>query len=196
MGRDKLTLPVGGVPLLALVLKAVGEAGCDPILLITPWDYAHLGPAVEASGTRPKIVPNPNAERGRATSVRVGLGALDPAAGEVMITPADLPFLDPKTIRRLIEHYWRDPAIVYPRVEGRKGHPVIIPRNHFPLLAALRGDGTLAPYMKANPEMCRPMECADRGCLIDIDTPDEARRHGIDPRPPVPADPGGANERR
>ena len=70
-----------------------------------------------------------------ATSVQIGLEALgaDPAA--VLICLADHPLVRPETIRALAsEHAARPAAILAPAWRGRRGHPVLFPRE------ALDGD--------------------------------------------------------
>ena len=74
-------------------------------------------------------------------------------------------------------------AIVFPLgANGRRGHPVIWPRDLIPALAAVTGDEGGKSVIAQYPERCRPVPSEDVGAFTDIDTRSDLDAFGrIDP---------------
>jgi CTP:molybdopterin cytidylyltransferase MocA len=170
-GGDKLAVLWQGEPLLAHVLHAVpGHSG---VVVHRPGDGFALRMAIE-SGMTPRANPRP--ELGLSESLRVGLGALDPAATEwALIVLGDQPLLRPDVITALIAA--TDPTEdlirpVYADAPEAPGHPVLVHRRLWPLAESLRGDHGLGAVVA--PERIRLVPVP--GSNPDVDTPADLLR--------------------
>lgn len=143
----KLDAPVNGKPVLEHVLDAVHASGLD-------W---HL--VQPAGGTD-----------GMGDSIAMGVRATPDAAGW-LILPADLPLIQPASLRCVADAL-RDPAVVVPHYQHRPGHPVGFGRIWYAALASLTGSpGAKAVVRAARAQgavMALPIE--DRGVVQDVDT--------------------------
>ncbi|WP_026853655.1 nucleotidyltransferase family protein [Geothrix fermentans] len=166
MGGPKALLTIAGETLLHRAARAALGAGCRPVLAVTgAWDPGLEGLAV---GT----VPNPGAEEGMASSIRVGIAAL-PAAQSVLLLTVDQLAVDEVLLRRLLALAATDPsrpaACAY---AGTVGIPAVLPRRLFPELLALRGDrGAKALLLRESAATLPFPEGA-----ADLDTPEDLRR--------------------
>lgn len=113
-----------------------------------------------------------------------------PDANGWLILPADLPLVDPASLRAVAEAL-QHASVVLPVHQGTRGHPVGFAREHGPALQALTGaEGAAAIVRAAQPVK---LELPDPGIVTDIDTvADLARAEGLlreRPHPdPLPGD--------
>ena len=88
-----------------------------------------------------------------------------------LVALADMPFIQPATIRAIAERLAAGATIVAPSYHGRRGHPVgFAPRFRDDLLA-LRGDAGARSILQAHAQEITLLPCEDAGILRDIDTP-------------------------
>jgi len=181
MGRDKLSMDVGGVPLLERVRIAL-SATCDEVLIVG-------SPAQAPPGVRPVEDLRPGREGPLA-----GIEAALTAAGHrrVFVAAGDMPFVSERLVAHalglLLDGSY--PAVV-PRHEGRE-HPLCAAydaRLALPLLRrALEGGERAARAFLAGLEGVRYVEEDElRGLgdptilLMNVNTPEDlarARAHG------------------
>ncbi|MCQ9422407.1 nucleotidyltransferase family protein [Pseudomonas sp. LJDD11] len=118
-----------------------------------------------------RVVRSPQADLGMGHSLASGVSALTDAPAEaVAILLADMPWLNPATLVALAALAGPQ-RIIVPMHEGQQGHPVIIGRHFWPQLQQLRGDRGAKALLAAHSEYCVRVETADRGILLDADTP-------------------------
>ena len=91
----------------------------------------------------------------------------NPDASAWLILPADLPLLQPETIRRVAAAPAQQ-AVVRPVCQGRHGHPVRFTRVCGPQLMGLEGNQGAALVVKAHG--ATELIVDDVGCVTDIDT--------------------------
>jgi molybdenum cofactor cytidylyltransferase len=89
-----------------------------------------------------------------------------PDASAWLILPADLPLIQPETLRRIAQA----PAasVVVPTYQGRRGHPVRFDAACGPRLMALQGPQGAASIVQAMASTLLPVD--DEGCVTDVDT--------------------------
>ena len=118
-----------------------------------------------------------------SASLRCGLEGLD--AGEdaekvrgVMFLLADQPLVTTRTLDTLLQAHtdaWEEnpehPATA-PVYQGRRGNPVIISRNLFPAVMALRGDIGARHILESLGHGLLRVPVDDPGILHDVDTPE------------------------
>jgi CTP:molybdopterin cytidylyltransferase MocA len=175
----KLALPFKGEPLIAHALRALDRPGVSERVVVLGHHRDVLEPFVlEAGGGRRspvRIALNPDPEGDMASSIRVGIGAASAGSDWFAILPADLPFLRPETVDRLLAEAARcrslkRPPLLVPVRDGRGGHPVLVPET---LRADLLGSSpgwTLRDWVHGVTYPVREVEVEDEGIHRDVDT--------------------------
>jgi len=179
-GRNKLLEVVDGTPMIGTVVDQLLRTPLEWVVVVT----GHESAAVEAAVPPPAItVHNPSHEEGIGSSVRTGVAALDPSVEGVLICLGDMPSVDPRTVRSLVEAFRRAPdrGAFVPVHDGKRGNPVLWAAAHFPELLELRGDVGARRLLVARPDVAWEVEVDDPGVLLDVDTPamlDQIRANG------------------
>jgi molybdenum cofactor cytidylyltransferase len=90
----------------------------------------------------------------------------------------DHPFLNPELVNRMIDRFYESKKlIVVPTYKGRRGHPVIFSRRLFGELLAAPLDRGAKSVVRAHAAEALEIETDDEGITLDIDTPEDYRRH-------------------
>ena len=96
----KVLHPVGGLPMLAHVLRAVAEAGSDRVAVVIGPDHAAVAAAVRTYA--PAASTHIQAERlGTAHAVLAARAAIESGADDVLVVYGDTPSVSAETISRL-----------------------------------------------------------------------------------------------
>jgi len=117
----------------------------------------------------------PDAHLGMGHSLACAVGATREARGWV-IALADMPCVDPATIRRLASQLAAGAEIVVPFHQGQRGHPVGFAARFGEDLMRLSGDAGARALLRDNASSIVRIEVGDAGVLQDVDTPEDARR--------------------
>ena len=105
----KVLHPLAGRAIVDHVLDALAEAGVGRPVVVT----GHGADAVEAAVTARAATARQVPQRGTADAARIGLGAVPPDAGTVLVTMGDAPLQPASLFRALLnEREMGDPAIV------------------------------------------------------------------------------------
>jgi CTP:molybdopterin cytidylyltransferase MocA/xanthine/CO dehydrogenase XdhC/CoxF family maturation factor len=170
MGRNKLTVPVAGKPMLRHVVEAALASRLESVTVVTGHDAAAVEVALE--GLPVRLLHNPDYAAGLSTSLRVGIAACD--SDGVMVLLGDMPGITDSLMDRAIAAF--DPAagraICIATVRGEHGHPVLFGRQFFGELGKLTGDKGARALIDANAALLCEIEASDTGPLTDIDTPE------------------------
>jgi molybdenum cofactor cytidylyltransferase len=173
MHQPKPLLLWRGEPFIRHVARTALGAGLSPVVIVSG---AHT-PEVRAAVTDLPVtlIHNPDWEAGQSTSVRCGLQALPDTIGSAIFLLADQPQIPIELVKALIEQHAQTLSpIVAPRVDDRRGNPVLFDRMTFDDLLSLRGDvGGRAVFAK-HPIAYVPWHAA--GLLLDVDTPEDYQR--------------------
>lgn len=182
-GGAKLLANLRGRPLVAHVATTLAQALAGGTLAggvaVIPAGDTGLAWHFDTAGLR--LVENPHAAEGMATSLRLGLAALvpgdGPPAGAALIVLADQPLLRLEVIARLVAEWRRAGRTVRPRYLARPdepGHPVLLDRADWPLADRLTGDRGLGALLATG--VVRAIELALPGHNPDVDTPGDLTR--------------------
>lgn len=178
MGRSKLDLPMpGGGTVISRLLDALRAGGAAPIVVVTG---AHRHAVMRAAaGEHVRFEYNRRFNRrGMLGSVKAGLRALKGDQAEAaFIVPGDHPFILPETIVQMAEIWVNErPAILIPSDGERRGHPLLLRRDLWAPVCALRMGRTLRMFLSDHEADIRYLVVDDPGILRDIDHPEEYRR--------------------
>jgi CTP:molybdopterin cytidylyltransferase MocA len=177
MGRPKalLTAP-GGSSFIVTIAQTLAAAGLDDIVVVTGVHHDAIAGALAASpGPTCRLVRNPRPERGQLSSLLCGLDAVDaPGTEAILVTLVDVPGVAVPTVASVAAAWQaRRATIVRPAADGRHGHPVIFDRRAFGALRAAPLDLGAKSVVRAFAGEVENVEVEDRGCLIDVDTPED-----------------------
>jgi molybdenum cofactor cytidylyltransferase len=147
------------------------RAALDDVTIVVRED-AELVDLAErvAAALGARLVINPHANDGMATSIVAGVRANQSASGW-LIALADMPFLWPSTVRDIAEQIRSPASIIVPAHHGKRGHPVGFGRDYFDQLTILSGDAGARSVVQAHAAAVQIVPVDDAGVLIDIDTP-------------------------
>lgn len=125
LGRNKLLEDLGGLPMLQRTVAAYSKASKVGDVLVV------VGPGQKATwqwlaSLRVHLVENPQPAKGMISSIRVGLSSVWARDKDVLLAPADVPFIKPEMVDKLIVDFrMRSPGILIPTYKGLGGHPGI-----------------------------------------------------------------------
>jgi CTP:molybdopterin cytidylyltransferase MocA len=161
-----------GTPWLELACRALLDGGCADVVVVLgarAEEARELVPAVA------RFAVAADWASGIAASLRAGLAAAEATAADAaVVTLVDLPGLRADAVRRVLGAAQEPDAarqtLARAVYGGRPGHPVLVGRAHWRLLAeAVRGDTGAGPYLRAGGAVA--VDCTDLGGGDDIDQP-------------------------
>ncbi|MBA2720858.1 MAG: NTP transferase domain-containing protein [Chloroflexi bacterium] len=168
-GGRKLLATIHGRSLVGHVVDAARAAGLDPIVVVEPpggaFDALDLGEV--------RRVVNPSPSEGLASSVRLGLLALEHETGvdAAVILAGDQPLVRPEVIRSLVTAAASHPdsPFVVPRyADDGAPNPILAGRSMWRLADELAGDRGFGPVLAEHPHLV--VSVAVEGANPDVDT--------------------------
>jgi len=172
MGRNKLTLPLHGKPMVAHAVEAALAAHLDPVIVVTGHDAAAVRQALGRAPVR--FVQNEDFAQGLSTSLRAGIQAVTPDCEGAVVLLGDMPRITAPLIEKVVAAFnpAEDQAICVATAGGERGHPVLWGRQFFTELERLEGDAGARSVMLRYPGLVCEVEAGDAAPLTDIDTPE------------------------
>jgi molybdenum cofactor cytidylyltransferase len=168
-GRKLLAKLDTGKTMLETSAHALRRAVVDVTIVVR--DDAELVDSGEriAAALGARLLINPRADEGMATSIGAGVEAT-PSASGWLIALADMPFVLPSTVREIAGQIRSPSTIIVPTHRQQRGHPVGFGRDYFERLTALTGDAGARSVVQDHSAEVRMLPVDDAGVLIDIDT--------------------------
>jgi molybdenum cofactor cytidylyltransferase len=178
MGSPKALLADGqGRLFVTRVTDSMVQAGLTNLVVVTGDQHDEISRAVHAgsSAVTPKVARNPDPSRGQLSSLWIGMDEVcTPETEAIVVTLVDVPMVAPATIVQVVEAWRRTRApIVRPAVGVRRGHPVIFDRAVFDELRNAPLDAGARVVVRAHFNEIVDVPVADRGCIMDVDTPED-----------------------
>jgi molybdenum cofactor cytidylyltransferase len=171
MGRPKQLLPLGGRPLLEVVVSAACASRLDQVVVVLGANAELIRARVEMG--RARVVENPDHATGMASSLRAGLAAIGPEVDRVVVILGDQPLIDAELLDRLLDlQQASGRPVAALDFNGLLHPPVVLARSLWPELAELRGDVGCRALIRARPELVARLPAAGTH-PIDIDTPED-----------------------
>ncbi len=166
--RDKLLQPLpNGDPVAVAAARSL-LAALPRVLAVVRPDAHFLAAQLQEIGC--DIAVCANADEGMAASLVEGVSRTRNAAGWV-IALADMPYVQPTTMRALVEALQGGAQIAAPTYCGRRGNPVAFSRAHLANLLSLRGDEGARRWLKVF--SVAAIATDDPGIVQDIDSPED-----------------------
>ncbi len=184
MGEPKALLPIGqtGDCFLTRLVSVMREAGIGEVSVVVDPVATAVVTRARAIAPHVTVLENPEPSRGQLSSLIIAIEALEARDEEpphaLLVAPVDVPLVGAATVRQLLDTWQRTRAlIVRPERAGRHGHPVLFAREIFDELC--RADPSRGARSVVHAHAGRAVDVAveEEGPFVDIDTPDDYRRH-------------------
>lgn len=173
MGQPKaLLLDASGRTFLQAIVDAARAGGCAGVLVVLGPPHGDAIRSALPGGVVPAVNDEP--ERGMLSSVQTGLLALPETVTAAIVWPVDIPLVRPETVRAILDAHMHN--IVVPTHNNRGGHPLRLPRRLFGEVLALAPERGLKQLLETHAGEVERLAVADRGVLVDFDTPEEYAR--------------------
>lgn len=174
--ENKLLAQIDGKPLVRHAVRTLVDGGLDPVVVVTGHEAAAVDAAVDDDPV--SVVTTTEYTEGQSASVRAGADAMaDAEVDAAVFLPGDMPFVDPSTVRALVDAYVAGAGdALASAYRGRRGNPVLFDRRHFDALRALEGDVGGREILVGSDDAAF-VAVGDRGVRIDIDTKAALRDH-------------------
>lgn len=179
LGGPKALLDVRGRPAVAHLIDVLRLGGATPIHVVVGAAADAVTPVVEGAGA--VAIRCPDWAAGRTASLQAGLRALPDSAPAALLALVDMPLIRTDTIAALVAAWHAaspETDLIVPEREDRRGHPIVLGRSLFGRIATLGPDAPLRDLLRAARRQVVSVD--DPGVLIDLDTPEDLLRHGLD----------------
>jgi molybdenum cofactor cytidylyltransferase len=176
LGRPKQLLPYRGQTLLTHTTTEIGNAGLDPVVVVT--GAFHTAVSESLRGQILDIVFNPAWKTGMASGIVCGLSHLlsrYPDLTAVIISVCDQPFISSELLLHLINtHDTSGKGIVACTYADSTGTPVLFGHPYFQQLLKLSGSEGAKKLLRQHPADLATVNFPDGD--IDIDTAEDLRK--------------------
>lgn len=170
---SKLLFPWEDTTVIRRVVETLSGCPVRPLLVVTGYEADRV--SQELAGAPAQMVHNPDYAAGEMlSSLQAGIRALTPEVSGCLVVLGDQPWLEPAVVEAVLEGYAAGPAgIVAPAFGGRRGHPVLIDRRHWPELLALEPGQAPRELLQRHPADVRLVDVESDSVLRDMDTWEE-----------------------
>jgi molybdenum cofactor cytidylyltransferase len=170
-GRTKQLVELHGKALVQHAVDAAVDGGVDEVVVVLGHDAERVREALSLPANGQTVV-NPAFEQGQATSLAVGLGALDPESEGAVVLMADQPGITGAHVRALRDAFASDEAPIV-RLRFRDGPgPALLSREVWDRARALAGDAGARQLIAAHPELVLEV-FVDEDQPADVDRPED-----------------------
>jgi molybdenum cofactor cytidylyltransferase len=172
-GADKLLHPLpDGVPIAVAAARNLAAALARVVAVVRP-GAPELERALRAAGAEVTVCPD--AAQGMGVTLAHAVRVAGAADGWV-VALADMPFIDPASIRRVAAAIAGGAVIAAPDYRGERGHPVGFAGTYRDALERLTGDAGAREIVRADADAVVRVAVDDPGVVRDIDTPADLAR--------------------
>ena len=172
-GGAKLLARFNDEPLINWTLWSLLDGGVATVIVVTA-PGADLSEAKLMNDPRVSVVVNEDPSRGMFSSIQAGLAVAH--ADIVLVLPADMPFVGAATVAAVIARSVATGSVVIPVHQGRRGHPIAIPRARCDELLSHEPTATLKDALAASGATPILLDVSDAGILRDVDVPGDLGR--------------------
>ncbi len=170
-GGDKLAYPIDGKPMLLHALELYDRLRDRFVLRTVVLKTGAAERRAVAERMEYRVTENPDPERGIASSVVLGTETAAKADPDgILYAVGDQPRVTEKTVLALLSVFETDPTrIVAPIADGKRGNPVLFPKDLIPELLTLSGDVGGSQVIAKHPDRLVTVEVPAKE-LYDVDT--------------------------
>ncbi len=170
-GSNKLLKFIAGVPLALRAVNAALASRAASVTVVSGSAKEEVESLVGGPGVA--IVHNPEFAAGMSSSLRRGISALPADSDGVLVMLGDMPYINATHLDRLIAAFVSATNIIVPMHGGRRGNPILWPRNYFSEIQAIEGDQGARDLLMRHADHVVAIEMADQAIFMDVDTPQD-----------------------
>jgi molybdenum cofactor cytidylyltransferase len=174
MGEHKMLLPwVDGKTIIESIVEQLIRSRLDHIVVVTGHGADDIRRVLKPLDV--PIVHNRQYRSGEMlSSLKVGLQALPESVSSAMVVLGDQPRLEAGVLHKLMKAYAESTrTIAAPSYNRRRGHPILISRQHWPEILDLPLEGSLRDFLNAHQANILYVDVNTDSVLRDVDTPFE-----------------------
>ena len=172
-GSNKLFANVNGIPVIVHAIKTMIEGGFDRVTVVSG-DENILKLAGEM-GAYP--VRNGDTTDDQAVTIRLGIENILPGSLGCALFVADQPLFKCESADGLRRFFMENPdSICAASINGKRGNPVIFPREYFDELHELLPGERGKTVLNRHSERLKLWEVSDEKELWDIDTAEDMQK--------------------
>jgi molybdenum cofactor cytidylyltransferase len=181
MGRPKALLHIDGVRFIEKIITALRLSRVGRIMVVLGHNAAEMRQKI--NDLQVDLLINPDYKQGQLTSLRAAIHSIEASNNAnrvdgILVHLVDHPYINADLVNLMIERFYEtQKLIVVPRYQNRRGHPVIFSKALFGELLAAPLDRGAKAVVHAHRDDTLEIDTNDEGAIIDIDTPEEYRRH-------------------
>jgi molybdenum cofactor cytidylyltransferase len=172
-GKNKLLLPVGGMPLVFRSVSTLLGVPFVEVVVVTGHEAAKVEQALATLPVR--CVHNGGYDEGQMTSVRVGLEALSKPSRGVMVCLADQPLLTADDVIAVAERFLEcaDCRVLVPTFGGVRGNPIVLARESMSEILARDANFGCRQFVSQNRDLVTTFSMSNNHILFDLDRPED-----------------------
>lgn len=170
-GGPKALVRRDGRLLVERAADTLRAAGCAPVLVVVGAAADRVRAEADLGDAR--VVGNADWDTGMGSSLRAGLAAAaETGAVAAAVLLVDMPGITPAAVERVAAGAAAD-TLAMGGYGDRRGHPVVLGRDHWAGVAALAdGDVGARPYLRRHAHEVTVVPCGDVADDADLDVPD------------------------
>jgi molybdenum cofactor cytidylyltransferase len=173
---NKLLQPLAdGTPIILSTVRNIPCALKD-VYVVVPPEHDALAITLQHEGVQ--LITNMAADQGMGSSLACGIAACIEADAWV-IGLADMPWIQPGTIKAVVDALENGAPLVVPRYQGQRGHPVGFNHRFGAELVKLDGDYGARSILEQYPPQIHYIDVNDPGILLDVDIPADLTRSSL-----------------
>ncbi len=172
MKQFKPLMEVDGKSMIRHVVDLMHGAGAETVVVVTGHNRELIEAHLKDAGVLFALNPD-YAHTQQLESLRIGLSTLSGCADRILISPADVPLVSPKTVQALLA---LEGDFVRPMYHGEAGHPVVLDAALIPMLMTYSGPGGLRGAVENSPCTLTELNVTDQATVLDNDTPEDFER--------------------
>lgn len=173
MKKFKPLLPLGSGCIIEHTISRFIEAGFSDIVVVVGHRREELIPVLNK--LKVQIVINEEYDQtDMLESVKLGLRVMPADTRGVLLCPADIPMIDPETIKEIADTGKESDAFaIIPSFEGRRGHPILFGRRMVEEILKYRGENGIHGVLEKFENRIQHVVVKDENMLMDIDRPED-----------------------
>ncbi len=171
--ENKLLKEIDGQAMVCHVVKAAKKSSAGMVIVVTGHQAAEIRSALKDMDVT--FVHNAHFEEGLSTSVRTGIGHVPGDCSGALMVLGDMPNVSSDIMNTLINAFNSHDAtaICAPTHNGKRGNPMVWPREFFPDMLDLTGDTGARKLAQRYNERVVEVAVKNDGIFLDVDTPDD-----------------------
>ena len=177
MGEFKPLMPFRGKALIENTIDSVLSSGAGQVVVVTGYRADELEPLLaEQYGPRVILTRNPDfATTDMLHSIRTGCAGM-PRCDAFFLLPGDMPVVQERTFRKLLEQRDGSLSVIFPTLDGYRKHPPLVDYRLIPEILSFDGDGGLRQFWKEREALIRTVPVDDAGVWVDLDTREDYKK--------------------